>query len=85
MEVHGIDMEQGAYRVSFRSGGRTLRGLVPETLVAEWLRQSGRPEHGDVYEWIAVHRSKIEQALTRMSEGKANIRAPYDRLTLVEE
>ena len=78
-------MERAAYRVSFQSRGRTIRGLVPEALVAEWLRRPGRPEHGDVYQWIAAHRTKIETALIRMTRGDTKIRAPYDQLSLVEE
>ncbi|WP_172295795.1 hypothetical protein [Pseudoruegeria sp. HB172150] len=79
-------MEQGAYRVSFQAKGRTIRGLVPETLVTEWLLKSGpRPEHEDVYKWIALHRSQIEKALTKLSRGDTRIRAPFDRLSLVEE
>jgi len=85
MEVHGIDMTQGAYRVSFSKGDRRIRGLVPETLLAEWLRQSGRPDHGDAYQMIAVHRTEIQAALTVMATGEGRVRAPYDRLTLVEE
>lgn len=85
MEVHGIDPETRAYRVSFETGGRVIRGLVPETLVAEWLRRPGTPAHGDAYTFIAAHRKKIEQALTRMSEGDRRVGAPYDRLSLVEE
>ncbi|WP_425050381.1 hypothetical protein [Psychromarinibacter sp. S121] len=80
-------MEQGAYRISFQDGDRTIRGLVPETLVTDWLLKSAgpRPEHQDVYTWIALHRTKIEKALTKMSRGDTRIRAPFDRLSLVEE
>ena len=85
MEVHGIDMEAAAYRVSFRAGGRTIRGLVPEALVADWLRQSGRPEHHDAYEYIATHRTRIEKALLALTRGKTRIRAPFDRLSLEKE
>lgn len=75
----------GAYRVSVSDGDRTIRGLVPESLVQEWSAEAGRPEHEDVYKWIARHRPQIEKALTRMSRGDTKIRAPYDRLSLVEE
>jgi len=85
MEIHGIDMFQGAYRVSFQAGGGTIRGLVPETLVSEALKRAGRPEHVDVYQWIAAHRTEIESALLKMSRGKGDVRPPYDRLSLMQE
>ena len=85
MEVHGIDPLSRGYRVSFEAGGRTIRGLVPETLVAEWLRRQGTPAHGDVYQFIAANRDKIEKTLIKMSEGDGVVGAPYDVLSLVEE
>ena len=86
MEVHGIDMMAGAYKVSFEAGGRRIRGLVPETLVSEALKKMGRPEHVDVYQWIAAHRPEIENALLAMTQGEARrVKPPYDRLSLVEE
>ena len=85
MEVHGIDMQREAYRVSFESEGRKIRGLVPEALVAETLGQTGRPAHFDVYTWIASHRPKIETALLKMSQGDSRVPAPYDLLSLEEE
>ncbi len=85
MEVHGIDMQRGAYRVSFESDGRTIRGLVPEALVAATLGQTGRPAHFDVYTWIASHRTKIETALLKMSQGDSGVKKPYDLLSLEEE
>ena len=86
MEVHGIDMHKGAYRVSFEGGGRRIRGLVPEALVAETLGQTGtRPEHFDVYTWIAQHRQNIETALVKMAQGDGRVKKPYDLLSLEEE
>ncbi len=86
MEVHGIDMHKGAYRISFEAGGRTIRGLVPEALVAATLGQTGtRPEHFDVYTWIASHKSKIESALLKMSQGDTKVAKPFDLLSLEEE
>jgi len=85
MEVHGIDMFQGAYKVSFQAGGQTIRGLVPETLVAEALKRAGRPAHVDAYQWIASHRTDIENALLKMFRGEGGVRAPYDRLSLMQE
>lgn len=84
MEIHGIDMVHGAYRVSFQADGATLRGLVPETLIGDWLRQAGRPEHGDAYEYIAAHRTQIEAALIRLKNGR-KVNSPYDRLSLIQE
>jgi len=85
MQVHGIDMAAGAYEISFEAEGRTIRGLVPETLVAEALARAGRPAHVDAYQWIAAHRPQIETALTRMARGAGRPRPPYDRLTLLKE
>ena len=85
MEVHGIDMQKGAYRISFESEGRTIRGLVPEALVAATLGQTGRPEHFDVYTWIATHKPKIESALLKMSRGDKRVAKPFDLLSLEEE
>ena len=85
MEVHGIDMALGAYRVSFEAEGRVIRGLVPEALVAETLGQTGRPEHFDVYTWISNHKPKIESALLKMSQGDKKVAKPYDLLSLEKE
>ena len=85
MEVHGIDPATRGYRVSFQSGDQTIRGLIPETLVAEWLRLPGTPSHGSAYEYIAAHRKDIEKNLIKMTNGDRKIGAPYDRLSLVEE
>ncbi|MDF0600927.1 hypothetical protein P1J78_09305 [Psychromarinibacter sp. C21-152] len=85
MEIHGIDLLADAYRVSLPDGDRTIRGLVPESLVQEWSAEAGRPVHEDVYKWIARHRPQIEKALKALSRGDTKIRAPYDRLSLVEE
>ncbi len=84
MEVHGIDMFHGAYKVSFRAEGRLVRGLVPESIIADWLRQSGRPEHGDAYEYIAAHHNQLEAAFLRLAQGK-KVRPPFDRLSLMPE
>ena len=80
-------MSAGAYRVSFEAGGRRIRGLVPEALVAETLGLAGaaRPEHFDVYSWIAAHRTNIETALLKMSQGDSRVKKPYDLLSLEEE
>ena len=78
-------MKRGAYRVSFEAGGRVIRGLVPETLVAETLGQTGRPEHFDVYTWIATHKSRIESALLKMSQGDKKVAKPFDLLSLEKE
>ena len=85
MEVHGIDPATRGYRVSFQDEGRTIRGLVPETLVVDWLRRAGTPSHGSAYEYIAAHRKEIEKNLIKMTNGDRKIGAPYDRLSLVEE
>ena len=85
MQVHGIDMQKGAYRVSFEAEGRVIRGLVPEALVAETLGQTGRPEHFDVYTWISNHKPKIESALLKMSQGDTRVGKPYDLLSLEKE
>ena len=85
MEVHGIDMQKGAYRISFEAGGRVIRGLVPEALVAATLGQTGRPEHFDVYTWIASHQPRIESALLKMSQGDKKVAKPFDLLSLEEE
>ncbi len=85
VEVHGIDPETRGYRVSFEDGGRVIRGLVPETLVAEWLRRPDTPSHSDAYQFIAVNRDKIMKTLKKMSDGDGSGKAPFDRLTLVEE
>ena len=85
MEVHGIDMQRGAYRISFEDGGRRIRGFVPEALIAETLGQTGRPEHFDVYLWISEHRKNIETALRKMSQGDGRVKKPYDLLSLEEE
>ncbi|MXQ07625.1 hypothetical protein GQ651_07180 [Alphaproteobacteria bacterium GH1-50] len=80
-------MSKGAYRVSFEAGGRRIRGLVPEALVAETLGlpNATRPEHFDVYSWIAHHRKNIESALVKMSQGDNRVKKPYDLLSLEEE
>ena len=78
-------MKRGAYRVSFEAGGRVIRGLVPEALVAETLGQTGRPEHFDVYTWISNHKPKIESALLKMSQGDTRVGKPYDLLSLEKE
>lgn len=85
MEVHGIDPDTRGYRVSFEDGGRVIRGLVPETLVAEWLRRPDTPSHSDAYHFIAAHRDKIMKTLKKMSDGDRPAKAPFDQLTLVEE
>ena len=85
VEVHGIDPETRGYRVSFRDGDRLIRGLVPETLVMEWLRRPDTPSHGDAYQYIAAHRDKIMKTLKKMSDGDGSAGAPFDRLSLVEE
>ena len=85
VEVHGIDPETRGYRVSFKDGDRVIRGLVPETLVAEWLRRPDTPSHGDAYQYIAANREKIMKTLKKMSEGGKSAKAPFDRLSLVEE
>ena len=85
MDIHGIDPETRGYRVSFEDGGRVIRGLVPETLVAEWMRRPGTPPHSDAYQFIASHRKEIETSLKKMTEGDSTVRKPYDRLSLVEE
>ena len=85
MEVHGIDMHKGAYRVSFEAEGRVIRGLVPEALVAATLGQSGRPDHFDVYTWFASHPPRIESALLKMSRGDKKVARPYNLLSLEEE
>ena len=84
MEVHGITPERD-YRVSFRHGGRVIRGLVPEAVVAQDLGLPPRPPHGAVYEWIANNRTRIEKTLVALSEGKAARKAPFDALALAEE
>ena len=85
MEVHGIDPETRGYRVSFEDGGRVIRGLVPETLVMEWLRRPDTPSHGDAYQYLAANRDKIMTTLKKMSDGDPTAKAPFDRLTLMEE
>jgi hypothetical protein len=85
MNVHGIDPETRGYRVSFEDGDRVIRGLVPETLVMDWLRRPGTPPHSDAYQFIAAHREKIMKTLKKMSDGDRSVGAPFDRLSLVEE
>lgn len=84
MEVHGVDLMQAAYRVSFDQDGRTIRGLVPESMISDWLRRSGRPAHRDAYEYIAAHRKQIQTALAALDRGEAGGRAPFDQLALDE-
>ena len=85
MEVHGIDPATRAYRISFEDDGRVIRGLVPETLVMEWLRRPDAPSHGDAYQYLAANRDKIMTTLKKMSDGDTTAKAPFDRLTLMEE
>ena len=85
MEVHGIEPETRGYRVSFEDGGQVIRGLVPETLVADWLRRSDTPSHGDAYQYIAANRDKIMKSLKKISNGDGRVKPPFDRLSLVEE
>ena len=84
MQVHGIT-ENREYRVSFEDGGRTLRGLVPEAVVAAEMGLPPRPPHGAVYDWIATNRTKIEAALRALADGTAKPRPPFDALALAEE
>ena len=85
MEVHGIDPATRGYRVSFEDGDRVIRGLVPETLVMEWLRRPDTPAHGDAYQYIAMNRDKIMKTLKKMSDGDKRVKVPFDRLSLIKE
>ena len=84
MQVHGITDDRD-YRVSFEDGGRTIRGLVPEAVIAAELGLPPRPPHGAVYEWIATNRTKIETALRALADGRGPARPPFDALALAEE
>lgn len=84
MQVNGIT-EDRCYRVSFDAGGRTIRGLVPEAVVAAELGLPPRPPHGAVYDWIGRNRRRIEQTLIALADGKGPARPPFDTLALSEE
>jgi hypothetical protein len=83
LEVHGRDVDTGAYRVSLVKDGSRIAGLVPETIMGG-PRSLGTPRHQFAYEWLALNRPKIEAALCAKREGKP-VRAPFDRVTLAEE
>ena len=82
MRVEGIDMAAGAYRVAIEKEGRTLHGLVPETLLGG--TDAARPSHQTAHEALARHSAAIERAMLDLSGGKRP-RPPYDVVTLTGE
>ncbi|MDU8945695.1 hypothetical protein [Ovoidimarina sediminis] len=85
MEIKGRDPATECYRVVVDVDGTPVAALVPERLAAERLTLGSRPSHEAAYTWIAANKDQIERTITRMAQGPARIRAPFDQIMLVEE
>ena len=85
MDVLGRDAGREAYRVAIWAAGRRIEGWVPEALIAEGLARPDAPRHRSAYEWLAIHRDRIETALLALTEGRAPPSPPFNRILLAEE
>lgn len=84
MEIMGRDPGTECYRIAVDVGGRRVVALLPERFAARLQDQGRRPSHETAYDWIARHKTKIEDAIERIANGQ-RLSAPYDEITLLEE
>ena len=77
LQVLGRDPGREAYRIRTDVGACAW---VPECLI-DTLRPGDRPTHQEAYQWIAAHRTALQNAVDRRRAGKAP-RPPFDLVTL---
>ena len=77
IEVEGVDLAAGAYRVVLSDGERVIRGLVPEHLLG--ATEAARPSHQTAHEALAERARPIAEALRARAEGREP-RAPWDAI-----
>ena len=80
IQVEGIDLAAGAYRVALSDGDRTIRGLVPEPLLGG--TEGVRPSHQGAHEAMAGHPRPVAEALRARAAGREP-KAPWNAIEVI--